>query len=437
MTYHNPAPFRGVARVRADASDPTKVVAQIQAAFEELKAKNDERLEALAKGKADVVLNEQVDKINGSITELQGQLAEMSAKAASRSLGPDAGDPAAKAAATFARERGIEIDVDGYRSYAAALNTYLRRGDATPAAVRAEMSVGSDPAGGYTVTPDMSGRIVSRVRETSPMRSVANVMVIGTDALEGFNDLDEASCGWVGEKQARPETDTPGIGKWSIPVHELYAEPKATQKLLDDSLFNIEQWLADKAADKIVRTENAAFMVGDGELKPRGLFTYPTAATADGTRAWGTFQHINSGASGAFDSAPAGADALIDMVFSLKSAYRTNASWMMSRAMVAEIRKLKDGDNRYLWQPDFTAQQGGDLIGYGIVEAEDTPEMAGNSLSMAFGDFGEGYTIVDRIGIRALRDPLTQKGFVKFYITKRVGGGANNFEAVKFLRFGS
>lgn len=438
MTMHMKAPFRGVASVRADASDSAAIVAQIKNAFEELKAKNDERLAALAAGKADdTVLKEHVDRINNAITDLQGQLADVAAKAAARGLGGGGDDAIVRAAAQFSAERGANVSPEEYGSYVNALNTYFRRGDATPAAVRAEMSVGSDPDGGFTVTPDMGGRIVSRVYETSPMRQVASIVTIGTDALEGFNDLDEAASGWVGEKQERPDTGTPQLGKWTIPVHEIYAMPKTTQKLLDDSMFNIEAWLAEKVSDKFARTENAAFILGDGALKPRGLWTYSTVATADATRAWGTLQHVNTGTSGGFGTAPAGSDALITAVFALKAAYRNNANWMMARGTLADVRKLKDGDGNYLWQPDFQARQGGTLLGYPIVEGEDVPAIAANSLAIAFGDFREAYTIVDRTGIRVLRDPFTQKGFIRFYTTKRVGGGALNFEAVKFVRFGT
>jgi HK97 family phage major capsid protein len=284
----------------------------------------------------------------------------------------------------------------------------------------------------------MSGRIVQRIYETSPMRQVASVVSIGTDALEGFNDLDEAGAEWVGERQARNDSTTPGLGKYSIPVHEIAAQPKATQKLLDDSAFDIEGWLSGKVADKFGRAENAAFVVGDGVEKPRGILTYPTAATADASRAWGTFEHVNTANAGSWGSAPNGSDKLIDLVFAVKANFRGNASWMMNRATVASVRKLKDGDGNYLWQPNFEARQGGLLLGYPIAEAEDMPNISTtNALAVAFGDFAQAYTIVDRLGIRILRDPFTDKPFIRFYTTKRVGGAAINFEAVKFLRFGT
>lgn len=419
-------------------SEEKTLLTELQKAWAEFKTTNDQRLAELDKGKADVVLADKVDRINAAISDLQGKLEQVALDTAGQRMSAtlDTRYPEATLA-EFSRSVGRPVDAAEYSDYIAGLDQYLRRGNATPKEVMAALSVGSDPDGGYTVTPDMSGRIAQRIYETSPMRQAAFVTSIGTDSLEGFNDLDEAGSGWVGETAAREETTTPKIGKWTIPVHEIFAEPKATQKLLDDSAWNIESWLSAKVADKFAREENKAFLTGDGLLKPRGLLTYPTAATADADRAWGTFEHVNTGADGNFltTTAATASDPLIDFVFTLKSDYRRNASWMMNRGVVARVRKLKDGDGNYLWAPDFAARQGGLLLGYPIIEAEDMPALATNSLSIAFGDFREAYTIVDRVGIRLLRDPYTTKGFVKFYSTKRVGGGATHFESVKFLRF--
>jgi HK97 family phage major capsid protein len=437
MTMHQKAPLRGVAYVRADAGGPAALVEQIKTAFEEFKAANDQRIKALEKGKSDIVLDSKVDAINATITDLQGQLADVAAKAAARGLSGGSGEAdVVKAAAAFAKERGIDVSPEDYAAYARSLNVYMRRGGNTPASVMAAMSVGADPDGGYSVTPDTSGRIVQRIYETSPMRQVASVTTIGTDRLEGFNDLGEGTAGWVGETAPRPATGTPQLGKYEIPVHELYAFPQATQKLLDDSIFDIEAWLAGKTADKFIRTENAAFLNGDGVLKPRGLLTYPTAVTADATRAWGTFQHILTGTDGTFGATTNGTDKLIDLVYSVKAGYRANANFMMSRATIGAVRKLKDGQGNYAWQPSLSALSGGTILGFNVVEAEDMPAMAADSLSVAFGDFREAYQIVDRVGIRVLRDALTNKPYVGFYTTKRVGGDAISFEAVKFLKFG-
>jgi HK97 family phage major capsid protein len=440
MSEHvNPRLVRGIASVRADANDPAAIVASLNTAFEEFKAKNDERLEALAKGKADTVLNEQVDRINATITDLQGKLADVANRAAGANLGGNGGDVGdiAKAAKAFAKERGLpELSVDDFQAYTAGLEVYMRRGGNTPRDVMAAMSVGSDPDGGYTVTPDTSGRMIKKIFETSPMRQVASVTTIGTDRLEGFKDLGEGTAGWVGETAPRPATGTPQLGKWEIPVHELYAFPQVTQKLLDDSMFNVETWLADKSSDKFTRTENGAFLNGDGILKPRGLLTYDTALTADATRPWGIFQHVLTGTDGTFGSATNGTDKLIDLVYGVKAGYRANANFMAARSTIGAIRKIKDGQGNYAWQPSLNAMSGGTILGFNVVEAEDMPVMAAGSLSLAFGDFREAYQIVDRVGIRVLRDALTNKPYVGFYTTKRVGGDAINFEAVKFLKFG-
>lgn len=436
MSMHFKTPVRGVASARADAGDVATILAKLQAGFEAFKSANDERIKALETGKSDIVIDEKVDRINASISDLQGQLADVAAKAAARSLGAGGSDDVAKAAAQFGKQRGVEVSASDYQAYREGLSVYMRQGDKTPRDVMAAMSVGSESEGGYTVPPDTSGRIVKRVYETSPMRQVASVVAIGTDRIEGFNDLGEGAAGWVGETAPRPETSTAQIGRWEIPVHEMYAFPKVTQKLLDDSMWDIENWLAEKTADKFARTENAAFLNGDGVLKPRGLLTYGTAATADATRAWGTFQHVLTGTDGGFGTTTNGTDKLIDLVYSVKSAYRANANFMMSRATIAAVRKIKDGQGNYAWQPSLSALSGGTVLGFNVVEAEDMPAIAADSLSIAFGDFREAYQIVDRIGIRVLRDALTDKPKIGFYTTKRVGGDAVHFEAVKFLKFG-
>jgi HK97 family phage major capsid protein len=420
-----------------------KLLEEQGATFDAFKKANDEMQAEIKKlGSADTVTSEKVEKLNAALDKLQDEAKkradEIETKLNRVALGVAgvADKDERKAAEKFSAERGEQIDLEGYRAYKAGFVAYMRKGERLTAEERKAMSVGSDPDGGYTVVPDVSGRMVKRVYETTPMRQVASVVTIGTDRLEGFNDLGEGVAGWVGETQARPATATPQLGKWEIPVHELYAFPQVTQKLLDDSMFDIEAWLADKASDKFARTENAAFLTGDGILKPRGILSYPTAATADASRAWGTFQHILTGTDGSFGTTTNGTDKLIDLVYSLKAQYRQNANFMASRATVGAVRKLKDGQGNYAWQPSLSALSGGTILGFNVVEGEDMPAVAADSLSIGFGDFRETYQIVDRIGIRVLRDALTNKPYVGFYTTKRVGGAAINFESLKFLKFG-
>jgi HK97 family phage major capsid protein len=342
---------------------------------------------------------------------------------------------------SVARERGLilpsDVSVDGFRAYKAAFVDLMRKGSTglSPEQVKT-MQVGVDADGGYLVPADLSGRIVTRVYELSPIRSLCAVQSISSDRLEGITDLGEAGSGWVGETATRSDTNTPQIGKYEIPAHEQYAQPKATQKMLDDSSIDVESWLAGKVADKFARDEAAAFVVGDGVSKPRGFATYTTAATADATRAWGTLEHIVTGASGDFVAANAGPfDCLFDLEMAMKAAYLPGCSFITRRSVVLKLRKFKASDYQYIWQPSLQAGQPSTLIGYPIVLCEDMPAIAANSLSLAFGNLKEAYQIVDRLGVRTLRDPFTDKPYVKFYTIRRVGGAVVNYEALKFLKF--
>lgn len=436
MTFHNHqrSSYRGTALfgVRAETPEVKAMIESFNKTFEEFKVENDKRIADAKKG--DPLQAEKVEKINASLSDIQAEITKIMEKFAANDLaGSNASVDLQAQAKAFSKIVGQDVSAEDLGKYADGLNTYMRYGadNSRMRDVRNLMEVGNDPAGGYTVTPDMNGRIIKKIFETSPARQLFSAVTIGTDAIEGLVDRDDLSTGWVGEKQARNETDTPELSKWRIDVNEQYAMPKVTQKLLDDSSFDIESWLSNKVADKFSRSENTAFFSGDGVVRPRGLLTYTTAATSDATRAWQVFEHIASGATGAITNT----DYLINLVFALKAAYRTGANWTMNRKTLGYIRTLKDGDGNYLWQPDFTQRQGGNLLGYGIVEAEDMPDMASNALSIGFGDFKSAYQIVDRTGIRVLRDPYTEKGFVKLYTTKRVGGDVLDFEAVKFMKF--
>lgn len=412
-------------------------------AWKEFKEENDK---ALKKGEADLSeQKEKLDKISKDLDECQKALDEAAKKMSQMAL---EGQQDAKAAAELAAElkefnnyrtmvgKAPDQTPDGMKAYKAAHDSFLRRGkDHMTGDELKAMSVGSDPNGGYFVTPDTSGRLVKRLYETSDVRAIASQQTISTDRLEGFNDLQEGSAGWVGETQARPATNTPQVGKWEIPVHELYAMPEATAKLLEDANVDIGAWLANKVADKMARMENSAFVNGDGVGKPRGFLTYPVAATKDASRAWGTLQMVKTGTNGSFGTAPNGSDVLIDLVHTLKTAYRSGARWAMNRGVLGQARKLKDAEGNYLWLPSMTANQPSTLLGYGVSELEDMPDLATGSLSIAFGDFREAYLIVDRSGIRVVRDELTNKPFIRFYTVKRVGGGLINSDALKFLQF--
>ena len=416
--------------------------------FEEFKAANDAmNAEIKRQGAADAVTAEKVEKLSKALDDaadrikvVQKHAEEVEAKLNRGGLGHNGGpamEAEQKAAVSFGRQVGQDITIEDFRDYKRGFDTYLRKGDATPAAERKALSVGSDPDGGYLVTPDTSGRIIAKLYETSPMRQLASVVTVGTDTYEGLIDNGEASAGWVGETSTRTETTTPQLGKWLIPVAEMYAMPSATQKVLDDAVLDLESWLAMKVANKFARVENAAFVNGDGVAKPRGLMTYPMATTADATRPWGTFQYVFTGTSGGFGTTTNGTDKLLDVIYSLKSGYRNSARWFMSRSTVGAVRKIKDGQGNYAWQPSTQIGQPATLLGFPVAEGEDMPTIAADSFSIAFGDFAATYQIVDRVGISILRDPYTSKGSVLFYTRKRVGGAAIHFEAVKFLKFGT
>jgi HK97 family phage major capsid protein len=420
-------------------------VEQINIAFEEFKKANDERLAQIeAKGSADVVTEAKLQKIEADLEKAQkiADEAALAAKRQSRVVTDEHGNvldldrKAQEWASMNARRRGAVVgsfgaaDMDAYK---AAFDTFLRKGEEVMGPdERKALSVGTDPDGGYVVNPDLSGRIVMKVFETSPMRAYASIQVISTDALEGLYDLNEASSGWVGETESRAETNTPQIGKWRIPAHELYAKPKATQKLLDDASINMEAWLASKVSEKFARDEANAFVVGNGVNKPRGFLTYGAGTTLPGT-----IEQFPTGASGALASAPDGGDALINALYGLKQQYRANATWFMNRATTKLVRKAKDTDGAYLWSPGIQAGQPATLLGYPVAAFEDMPDPAASSLSIAVGDMREAYQIVDRLGIRTLRDPYSAKPYVEFYTTKRVGGDVVNFEAIKLIRLGA
>lgn len=423
-------------------NDTHTAVYDLGRAFEAFKDANDQRLREIERrGAADPLTDMKVNRLNSEISRAidaadgAKKRVDMIETALSRKGLAGGGDEWKEAESFLLERKGApgDVGIDAYRQYKSAFRNYIRKNNAGSQVDEIKaLSVGSDPDGGYAVTPDLSGRITQLVRETSPMRQVANVITIGTDALEGIHDLNEATSGWVDETESRPETAAPRLGEYRIPVHEQYAEPRATQKLLDDALFNVEEWLAGKIAERLARMENEAFVTGNGVKKPRGFLTY--AAGAPSAAGFNVIEQLPSGASGDFAATDPG-DALIGLVFALKSAYRENAVFMMKRSTLAEVRKLKDSDGNYLWQPDFQMKQGGTLLGFDVVEAEDMPGMSAGSLSIAFGDFKAGYQIVDRQGIRVLRDSFTAKPYVKFYTTKRVGGDVVNFEAIKLMKF--
>ena len=295
--------------------------------------------------------------------------------------------------------------------------------------LKKDMSVGSNPDGGYLVPPEFGAMITGRVFETSPIRPFATVITTSSSEIQLPLDDQEADSGWVGETSSRPDTDTPQVGLIVIPAHELFAQPKATQKLLDDSGVNIESWLAMKVSTRFARDENKAFVIGDGASKPKGFLTYPAWASA-GVYERGKIEQIASGIDGGFDG-----DSFKTLLGSLKENYQAPAIFGMKRDTWTSVTKLQDSQKRYLFDMISNLRDGDilQLLGKQVVLMNDMPEIANDKLSVVYGDFGEGYTVADRIGIRILRDPYTAKPFIKFYTTKRVGGAVTNYEALKIM----
>jgi HK97 family phage major capsid protein len=319
-----------------------------------------------------------------------------------------------------------------------ALRAFLKSGDVRALTEAKAMSVGVDPDGGFLVVPYLAQQIAMRMREISLMRQYARVLPLSSgDAFEEPREDGDADATWAGETSSRPETQAPTIALTRIPLRELYAMPKVTQKLLDTSNYDVAEWLGERVANRFARSEGAAFVAGTGVNRPRGLTTYQTAATADSSRAWGVFEHVATTQSGDFASSNP-ADVLIETQAKLKTGYLTNAAWFMSRATAARVRKLKaTTSNDYLWQPSMAAGSPPTLLGHPVRLLDDMPAMGADSLSIVFGDMRAAYTIVEKPGLRMLADPFTAKPYVLMYAYQRVGGDVTDFEALKFVKFGT
>ena len=402
-----------------------ETITELQTAWTQFQKTNDERLkQLLTRNAVDGLLEEKLKRIDDALATLQTEVTK--GRRLTRGAGGD----------------GRGDLTDEQLEHAKAFTLWAKKG-ANPDGLRdlqlKAMSVGSDPDGGFFVPVQTTGKMVSKIYETSPFRQYADSMTISAGtSVSGVNDLDEADSGWVGESETRATTDTPQTGKWKIDVHEQYAKPKATQTVLEDVEFDLESWLINKLTGKFMRQENYAFVVGDGVKRPRGLFAYDLATTADATRPWGTMQYIATGVSGGFPVlANRPQDKLVDLIGSLKADYRQGAVWVTNRAVMTLIRKFKDDQGNYIWTPGLIAGQPQTLLGYEVAEMEDVAAVGADSLSLGFGNLKETYLVVDRRGITTLRDPFSAKPFVEFYTTKRVGGGVINFEAFKILKFGT
>jgi HK97 family phage major capsid protein len=433
------------------ASIKTMIDAQ-GTAWEEFKKTNDDRLAKLAKGESVADIEAKLEKIGkdlDTLAEVRAEVDKLALKANRPTAGDsDEGDIRSEAKSFNINRRAMlqnapsrDLTTEEYQNYKSAFVTWARKGslDRLSDNERKAMSAGDDANGGYMLPTPTVGRVVQKIFELSPIRQIASVQAISTQALEGLNDNDEASYGWVGEVAARPTTNTPTLGKYRIEAFEMYANPKTSQTLLDDAAVDVEAWLAAKVANKFARVEGSAFINGTGINQPRGFASgYTLVATGDATRTWGQIEKVKTGANGDFAAGATGPDVLFSLIQAFKSAYLNNARWVTTREVISKVRKLKEATtNAYMWQPGLAKGTPDSLLGYSIVMAQDIPALATGSASLWFGDWSEAYQIVDRMGMRTIRDNLTDKPNVQFYTTKRVGGGVLNFEAIKAITFES
>ena len=382
---------------------------QQQYAWEQYKSVNEQRLNEIEqRGSADPLLNQQLITISDYLDEYKSRLELLET--------------------SISRPNGEQFISHKDNEHKTAFNSYLRSGQDQQLSriEQKSLSTMSEADGGYLITRSTSKQITKILEEISPMRQLASREQISSSSLDIIEDCDKAGAGWTSETKEVLDTDTPRISKRNINVFELYAQPTATQKLIDDSSIDIEKWLAEKLIHSFAKLENHSFIHGDGTSQPRGILTYENGAD------WGKIQQINSGSESGLDS-----DSLINLYFSMKEQYCRNASFLMHRSSLQAIRMLKDkSTGRYLWNPSLDSSTPDTLLGVALYEAADMPIIAKGSLSIAIADFKAAYKIVDRTGVRVLRDPYTFKPFVKFYTTKRVGGDVINFEAIKLLKTG-
>lgn len=394
---------RGVTAPPRAESEPAHVLSQLTAAFEDFKERHNQRIDGIEAA------------VNGVL-----------AGNASAALG---GAPFS-ASERDLQDKGYSTTFASYvRSGAGEVELKQANADGRRQLILASMSVGSNSSGGYLAPVEWDREVRKALRNVSPMRRIATVV---NTTVGGFSTVwsnDTWGSGWVGETAARPETTTPTLASLEFPSGEIYANPAITQRLLDDADFDIESWLSGNVADEFSRQESIAFLAGNGTNKPFGLLTYVTGGAADGRHPGGNLTVVNGG-----DAAAVAPDGLIGFAYSLPAIYRQGATWLMNSTTAAAIQKLKDGQGNYLWRESFLIDQPSTLLGFPVELDEGMPNIAANAMPIAFGNFARGYLINDRLGVRTLRDPYTNKPFVNFYSTKRVGAGVLDPNAIRLLK---
>lgn len=398
--------------------DINQVIEDLGRSFEAFKAENDKRLKEIeTKGGADPLLTEKVEKINAEISQiaaLKKQIEHVETVAGRGGFGG-----------------GHSVLDQAKAEYKAGFEKWFRKGiegNLAQLAVQASASTLDDTAGGFLVPEEMAATIDRIAGVTSAMRRLASVITIGTDTYKKLVNQGGATSGWVGEKSARVETATPTLAEIAINTKEIYAMPAATQTLLDDSSVDIAAWLGNEVAIEFAEEEGQAFIKGNGVNKPKGLEAYSTVANA--SYAWGKIGYIASGAASTFTNA----DKLFDLQHALKPIYRNGASFLMNDNTMLNIRKFKDGEGNYLWRPGLLEGAPDTLLGKPVEIDDNVADIGQNAYPIYFANFKRAYLIIDRLGIRVLRDPYYSKPYILFYTTKRVGGGIVMYEAIKALK---
>jgi len=396
-----------------------EALADLHRAFTAFKDTNEERIAQLeTRLGVDALTEEKLHRIDRAIDETKRRLDRVALDASRPRL---SGAPSEDAPA---------------REHKSAFALYMRCGESVglKALESKALSAGSGPDGGYLVPTPAEQEILRRLARLSPIRAIASVREISTHSLRKAYSTQGPAAGWVAEADPRPQTSNQQIVDLTFPAMELYAMPAATQTLLDDSAVDVEQWIAEEVQTVFAEQEGAAFVTGNGTDKPKGFLAYTTVA--DASWSWGNIGYVATGVSGGF-AASNPSDALFNLVYALRAGYRQNGKFVLNRQTQSAIRKFKSTTGEYLWAPPTSLDQPASLLNFPVVEAEDVPNMGADSFSVAFGDFARGYLVVDRLGVRVLRDPYSAKPYVLFYTTKRVGGGVQDFEAIKLLKFGT
>lgn len=401
-----PAKARGIVAVRADASgDVNKILSDLQKdwqAFKDTQAEKDKQVKAKFD---DVVTTEKMDRIDASVGDLQAAVDQANAKLA----------------AMAANGTGVGEVKDP--EYTDAFRAHFRKGE-----VQANLNKGAADEGGYLAPVEWDRTITDKLIEVSAMRQIAGVQQISTNGFTKLFSLRGTASGWVGETAARSETGTATFGSMTFSTGEIYANPAATQQMLDDAQVDLESWIAGEVETEFSYQEGLAFISGNGTNKPNGFLTYVTGGTNAAVNPLGAIEKQTAASATAVTE-----NELLDLIYKVPSAYTANCRFVMNRTSMSVVRKIRDADGRQLWQPSSQSGQPSQLLAYPVTEMPGMPDMAASALPIAFGDFRRGYLIVDRTGVRVLRDPFTNKPYVHFYTTKRVGGGVVNPECLKVL----